>query len=63
VQHDAQAPGARIIRHALGRPLVRGREQRLLGGVLSEVEAPVATSDGGEDLGREFPQEPLVHSA
>ena len=60
---DGDQPAARIVRHALSRPLLRGRDQRLLGGVLSEVEAAVAPGDGGEDLGRELPQEPLAHSA
>ncbi len=45
------------------RPLLRGRDQRLLGRLLSEVKAAVAPSDGGEDLGCELPQERLAHNA
>jgi hypothetical protein len=30
-------------------------------GVLSEVEAAMAPDDGGDDLGRQFPEGRLVH--
>ena len=42
---DRDQPAARIRRHALNRPLLRGRDQRLLRRVLSEVEATVAPGD------------------
>ncbi len=48
-----------ILGDALLGPLEGGREQRLLHGVLGEVEAPVPTHERAEDLRRELAQQVL----
>ena len=45
--------------HALGGPLRRGREQRLLDRVLARVELPVPAHEHAEDLRRQLAQQVL----
>ena len=56
---DADQPGQRVVRPPLAGPLRRGREQRLLHGVLARVEATVAAHERAEDLRREPAQQVL----
>src|SRR2546423_2506984 len=63
-----QQPGPRPVRHPLGRPLERRREQRFLYGVLAGGELPVPADQPAEDLRRQFAQHILdpggrVHSS
>ena len=56
---DGQQPRARVVRHALVRPLQRRGEQRLLHRVLARVELPVPAYQHAEDLRRELAQQVL----
>jgi hypothetical protein len=47
---DGQQPGPWPVRNPLDRPLPRRGEQRLLGGVLAQVELAVPAYERGEDL-------------
>jgi hypothetical protein len=47
-----QEPGARILRDAVDRPAGRGRDQRLLDGVLCSGEVAVAARERAKDLRR-----------
>jgi hypothetical protein len=50
---DRDQPCPRALRHTAGRPLHRGREQRLLDGVLTGGELAVATHEDAEHLRRQ----------
>ena len=52
-------PAARVVRHALGRPLHRRRDQRLLHRVFSRREIAEAPDDGAEHLRRQVAQQVL----
>src|SRR4029450_5777146 len=52
-------PAARFLRHAVLRPPRRGREQRLLDGVLGQVEVAVPAHERAEDLRRQLAQHVL----
>ena len=56
---DRDQPAARVIREPAGRPLLRGREQGLLTGVLAQVELPVPAHQRGEDLRRQLAEQAL----
>ena len=56
---DRDQPAARVLRDPVGRPLHGRREQRLLAGVLTQVELPVPAHEHAEDLRCEFPQQVL----
>ena len=56
---DGDQPAARVVGHALARPLHGGGEQRLLHRVLARVEAPVAADEHAEDLRRQLAQQVL----
>ena len=56
---DADQPAERVVGHAVGRPLRRGGDERLLHGVLGVGEVAVAADDGTEDLRRELAQQAL----
>jgi hypothetical protein len=53
-------PGARVLGHAVARPLRGGGDERLLHRVLGRVEAPVAPHERAEDLRREPAQQVLL---
>ncbi len=44
----AHQPGARVVRHALVRPLLQGRHQRLLGEVLGQAEVADDAGEAGD---------------
>ena len=50
-------PAARVVGHSVARPLLRGREQRLLHRILRGGEVAVAADHGAEHLRREVAQE------
>ena len=52
-------PAARIGREALSRPVVGGRDQRLLDRVLGGIEIARPAGQDGEDLRREVAQQVL----
>ena len=54
-----QEPGARLRGDALAWPVVGGRDQRLLDGVLGRVEVGRAAGQGAENLRRERAQQVL----
>ena len=56
---DGDQPAAWTGWDSVGRPLARGGEQRLLDGVLGEVEMPVSSCQRAEDLRREVAQQVL----
>ena len=56
---DRDQPAARVVRHALARPLDGGGQQRLLDGVLAGVELAVAPDERAEDLRRQLAQQVL----
>ena len=56
---DGDQPAARIIRYAVGRPLVGRGQQPLLDGVLARVELSVASNERAEDLRRQAAQQAL----
>src|SRR5689334_14194303 len=56
-RRDRDQPSARVVREPARRPLLRGREQGFLGGVLAQVELPVPAYQRGKDLRREFPEQ------
>ena len=56
---DRDQPAARVLRYPLRWPPQRRREQRLLAGVLAQVELPVPAHQGGEDLRRQLAQQVL----
>ena len=56
---DRDQPAPRVRRYAVGRPLRRRRKQRLLYGVLTQIELPVPPSQEAQHLRREFPQQTL----
>jgi hypothetical protein len=56
---DCQQPAARVVRHALGRPLHRGGEDGLLHGVLAPLELALPADQRAEDLLRELTQQVL----
>ena len=56
---DGDQPAAWTGGDSVGRPLARGGEQRLLDGVLGEVEMPVSSCQRAEDLRREVAQQVL----
>src|SRR5438128_6022755 len=49
----------RVIWHALLRPLLRRRDQRLLDGILGRVEMAVTPDDGAQGLRRQLAQQVL----
>jgi len=57
---DDHEPAVRVVGHPVDRPLCRGREQRLLHGVLGVREVARAADEHGEDLRREAAQQVLV---
>src|SRR5262245_26946894 len=57
---DLNQPAARIVGQTFLRPLQRGREQRLLHGILCGTEIAEATSHRAENLRRQFTQQVLV---
>ena len=57
---DLDQPAARVVRHALGRPLHRRRDQRLLHGVFGGREVAEAPDDGAEHLRRQLAQQVLA---
>ena len=59
VCRDGDQPAARVIRNAVGRPLVGRGQQRLLDGVLARVELSVAPNERAEDLRRPAAQQAL----
>ncbi len=52
-------PAARVVGEARYGPLRRGRDQRLLDGVLGGGEVPMTTRHGAEDLRRQLAQQVL----
>ncbi len=54
-----QQPAARALRDALPRPVLRGREERLLNRVLGGVEVGVPANERAEDLRRRLAQQVL----
>src|SRR3954468_17828741 len=50
---DGDQPAARAMREAVARPLRRGGQERLLHGVLGEVEVPETPYERAEDLRRQ----------
>jgi hypothetical protein len=56
---DGDQPAPRVVRDSLVGPLECGGEQRLLHGVLAEVEVAVATDERAEDLRRQLTQQVL----
>ena len=56
-RRDGDQPGARVVGEALGRPLRRGGDQRLLDGVLARVEPAIAPHEHAQDLRRQLAQQ------
>jgi hypothetical protein len=54
---DGHQPGPGAVRDALGRPLHRGREQRLLHRVLALLKPAIPVQEHAEDLRRQFTQQ------
>ena len=59
---DLDEPAARVVRQPVARPLLGGRDQRLLDGVLRGGEVVVAAQQRAEDLRREVAQQVLDRS-
>jgi len=59
VASDIDQPGARARRHACGRPLLEGRRERLLQGVLGELEIADKADQRREDATRLVPEHML----
>ena len=59
---DLDQPAARVVGHALARPLQRRREQRLLHRVLGGGEVAEAPDDRAEHLRRELAQQVLARA-
>ena len=57
---DLNQPAARVVRHALARPLQRGGEQRLLHRVFRGGEVAEAPDHGAEHLRRQLAQQVLA---
>ena len=58
-RRDGDQPGARALGEPVRGPLRRGRQERLLDGVLAGVEPAVAPDEHAEDLRRELAQQVL----
>ena len=58
-RRDGDQPGARVVGAAVARPLLRGRQQRLLDRVLAGVEVAVAPDQRAEDLRHQRAQQVL----
>ena len=58
-RRDLDQPAARVVGHAVARPLHGGRDQRFLHRVLGGGEVAVAPHDGAEHLRRQLAQQLL----
>ncbi len=58
-RRDSNQPAARVVGHAVPRPLAGGGDQRLLHGVLGGSEVPVPPDDRTEHLRRKLAQQML----
>ena len=56
---DGDEPTPGVVGHPFSRPLQRSRSQRLLGGILRQVEVAVAADHRAEDLRRQAAQQVL----
>jgi len=52
-------PGARVVRRAVPRPALGGDRERLLSGLLGEIEAAEEADQVGEDAAPLFSEDPL----